>query len=160
MSSIVVGQVQCDDYLMSAVAILTGLKDTLHEDKRIQISAGDLMYINQVLPIVMSSNLSMYSGNLTLALTKLQNIVEVIKTLSQEAGFTETDNEQKSFILKLYNEAYHDIMMFAGKYYSESHGFTATQSQFQLYKTVVDYNIQHGYYFGYDSEYRERINSE
>lgn len=154
LSSRMGGQAQKDDYLMSAIAILTGLKDTLHENQRIQISANDLAYINQVLPIVMSSNLHFYTSGITLALTKLQNVVEVIKTISQEDDFTETDNEQKNFIVKLYNEAYHDIMMYAGKYYDTEHSFTITQSQFQLYRTVIDYNIQHGYYFGADERYK------
>lgn len=148
------GQVQKDDYLMSAIAILSGLKDTLHENQRIQISANDLAYMNQVLPIVMSANLHFYAGGITLALTKLQNIIEVIKTISQDDGFTETDNDQKNFIVKLYNEAYHDIMMYAGRYYDTMHSFTVTQSQFNLYRKVIDYNIQHGYYFGADEKFK------
>lgn len=149
------GQAQHDDYLMSAVAILTGLKSTLHEDQRVQISLNDLMYINQVLPIVLSSNLHFYATSLTLALTKLQNIVNVIQTITkEEVDFTETDNDQKQFIVKLYSEAYHDIMMYAGKYYDTAHSFTVTQSQFKLYRAIIDYNIQHGYYFGADIKYK------
>ncbi|WP_289752878.1 hypothetical protein [Bacteroides acidifaciens] len=149
------GRVQNDDYLMSAIAILNGLKGSLHENQRTQISASDLGYINQVLPIVLTSNLHLYAAGITLALTKLQNIVEVIKTISDEEGFTETDNEQKNFIIRLFNEAFHDILMYAGKYYDTAHSFTIAHSHFQLYRMVVDYNVQHGYYFGVDEKFKE-----
>lgn len=149
-----INKVKNDDYLMSAIAILNGLKDTLHENQRIQISANDLLYINQVLPIVLSSNLSMYANGIVIAMTKLQNVVEVISTITQDAGFTETDNEQKNFIIKLYNEAFHDILLYAGKYYDVGHSFTITQSQFKLYQMIITYNIENGYYFGADEKYK------
>ena len=134
--------------ILIAVSLVERALTLMKEDSREPIKKNALLQVNKLLDNSLAK-FTPYTKEV-LMLTPCVEIVELIKLLTEDATFVETDNQSKTLIIKKLHDCLDSLYLFAGKFYIENE-FSFSLGISDLLKRIVSNCVANNYFFGYDT---------
>lgn len=131
--------------VITAITLMERMKPLLHVNDRAPISARHLKQISERLSTVLTLIKDVTRD--PLIMIPIGEVLTLIDTLQSESNFVETSSEVKEIICNKIFSALEELYLFGGRFY-ENHEFDYNIGQDIILQTMVDVNIQNGYYFG------------
>ena len=137
-----------NDMLMG-IALMERIVPLLNENTRVSIRRDTCLSIGRNLELCLGKIINYTKDNLILM--PIVEASELIKTIVDEEGFTETSAECKAILIDKIHMGLNGLYLFAGKWYM-NHDFDYTPGIAQIVVRIVDSCINQGYYFNYDAQ--------
>lgn len=135
--------------VITAVTLLKKSEGMLHADDREPLNKHRLQKVFQ--RINMCLNLIGPYINTPLVLGPMAQLLELLEAIDEDPRFTETNAETKKMICDLFGDAFVNLCVQAGKYYTD-HEFDFSETIIPTLKVIVDVCIENNYFFGMESE--------
>lgn len=148
---------QANDYLISMVKCLHDMRGILKEGTREQLKRMDLISIKAYCASCLTYIKDNYTSDCFKVVADINAVIELCVERIADTKFTETDVDEKQFIVKRIIDSEENLCLLAGKRYTSENRFTFKPTMLSVYNYIVDVCIESGYFFGLEEEIRNEV---